>query len=90
MKNGNKTLSDYLDHLQSQGRCSFLRSEAMNDLGMDYMPFHQAAHKLIKKGKLCRVKGEFYVVISAEYVTQGTTPVEWFIGHFMGYLQQTY
>jgi predicted transcriptional regulator of viral defense system len=90
MKKGNIALSDYLDRLQAQGRCSFLRSEAMSELGMDYMPFHQAAHKLIKKGKLHRVKGEFYVLVPAEYATQGTPPVEWFIGALMSYLQQDY
>jgi predicted transcriptional regulator of viral defense system len=62
----------------------------MKELDMAYMSFHQAANRLIKKGKLQRLRGEFYVVVPPEYAVQGAPPTEWFIGSLMNYLEQDY
>jgi len=39
-------LTDYIDALQSQGRCWFTKPEAMKALGVATAPFHEATHRL--------------------------------------------
>lgn len=90
MKKEYNVLLNYLEKLLGQGRCSFLRSQAMSSLAIEYTPFRQAAHRLTQKGKLKRLRGEFYVVVPPEHTTQGAPPTEWFIGALMDYLGQDY
>jgi predicted transcriptional regulator of viral defense system len=90
MKGRKRRLQDYLLYLQSQGQFSFLREEAMAYLDIEYPAFTQSAHRLIKKGRLNRVKGEFYTIVPPEYQVQGSLPAHWFINALMGHLKQDY
>lgn len=90
MKEESLTLHQYLDHLQSMGRYSFLRNEAITNLSLSANAFKKAAYRLMQKGKLRRIRGDFYTIVPLEYQASGILPATWFIDFLMSYLQQPY
>lgn len=90
MKEKFTTLQQYLEYLQSRGKYSFMRNEVMASLGITGNAFKKAAHRLMLKGKLNRVRGDFYTVVPPEYHASGSLPASWFIDKFMEYLEQPY
>jgi predicted transcriptional regulator of viral defense system len=79
-----------VDSLQSQGLYSFTRQEALNALGVSEAALKQAATRLIKKNRIVRVLGGFYVIIPLEYLSTGMLPGEWFISDLMKYVEQPF
>jgi predicted transcriptional regulator of viral defense system len=90
MKAESMTLSYYLDHLQSEGQYWFVRQKAIETLDISSIAFNKAAYRLISKGKLIRIRGDFYALVPAEYRTTGSLPASWFIDALMEHLNQTY
>lgn len=90
MKNETKTLTHYLDLLQSKGRYSFTRDEALIALGNSPEAFKLAASRLIKKKRLMRPKQGFYVIVPTEYQNSGVLPPAWFIDNLMKFYQLPY
>ncbi len=84
------TLSDYLESLQSRGKYSFDRKEAMTRLQMTDNAFKKAAHRLMKKSRINRIRGDFYTIIPIEYKATGSLPASWFIHQFMQHVDQPY
>lgn len=68
-------LSNYIETLQSSGRYTFTRDEAINNLQITADAFKLAALRLIKKKHLARPKKGFYVIVPTEYQKIGVTPV---------------
>jgi predicted transcriptional regulator of viral defense system len=83
-------LSKFIEQLQSQGRCTFIKSEAMNVLGISKNAFKVAAWRLTKKKRLAHPKHNFYVIVPFEYKTLGCPPAAWFIDDLMKHLQLPY
>src|SRR4029079_17586204 len=52
--------------------------------------FKKAAHRLIQKGKMNRIRGDFYTLVPLEYQASGSLPATWFIDFFMKHLKQSY
>lgn len=77
------SLSDYLDDLQKRGQYTFSREEVSKMLSLSAVAFHHALNRLLKKGRIRRVRGDFYILIPLEYQTAGSLPVTWFIDAFM-------
>lgn len=90
MKEDISTLQHYLEYLQSRGRYSFLRSEAIAKLCLSDNAFKKATHRLIQKGKVNRIRGDFYTLVPLEYQASGALPASWFIDSFMKHLEQPY
>lgn len=90
MKKEFATLQQYLEYLQSRGRYCFLRRDAIAKLGLSDNAFKKAAHRLIQKVRLNRIRGDFYTLIPLEYHASGSLPAAWFIDAFMKYLKQPY
>ncbi len=90
MKEGFETLQQYLEHLQSRGRYCFLRSDAIATLSLSDNAFKKAAHRLIRKNKVVRIRSDFYTILPLEYQASGSLPASWFIDFFMKYLEQPY
>lgn len=84
------TLKRYLEYLQSRGKYIFLRSETIAKLNLTNNDFKKAAHRLVQKGKISRIRGDFYTLIPLEYQASGTLPATWFIDSFMKYLELPY
>ncbi|OGT53125.1 MAG: hypothetical protein A3F17_03915 [Gammaproteobacteria bacterium RIFCSPHIGHO2_12_FULL_41_15] len=90
MKKEFETLQQYLEHLQSRGRYCFLRSDIITRLSLSDNAFKKAAHRLIQKSKVIRIRGNFYTILPLEYQASGSLPASWFIDFFMRHLEQPY
>lgn len=90
MKTNPSSLKEYIDFLQSRGNYWLFRRGARKALNLSPDAFKVAAHRLIKKGRLQRVRGEFYIIVPLEYQAINTLPPTWFIDAFMAYLEQKY
>src|SRR3990167_1544425 len=90
MKEEKTTLEQYIDSLQSRGTYWFLRQSAMQLLKLSSDAFKMAAHRLIKKDRLRRIRGEFYTVVPLEYRATSSLPATWFIDALMQHLHQKY
>jgi predicted transcriptional regulator of viral defense system len=90
MKEEFETLQQYLEHLQSRGRYCFLRSDVIAKLCLSDNAFKKAAHRLMQKNKVIRIRGDFYTILPLEYRASGSLPASWFIDFFMKYLEQPY
>ncbi len=84
------TLANYIDSLQSNGRYTFTRLEAIAALQITPNAFKLAALRLAKKKRLVRLKNNFYAIVPTEYQEVGAPPVAWFIDHLMQFNQQPY
>lgn len=84
------TLPQYLEYLQSQGKYSFSRKEAIAVLNLSDNAFKKSAYYLMRKSKLIRIRGDFYTIVPPEYRVSGSLPVTWFIDDFMNSLGQDY
>jgi predicted transcriptional regulator of viral defense system len=90
MKDKKSTLQEYLETLQSRGEYWFLRKNIMQILGLGENAFTKAAYRLIKKNKLVRIRGEFYLIVPPEYRSTASLPASWFIDALMKHLNQSY
>lgn len=84
------SLGQYIDSLQAKGIYWFLRLDAMRFLNLSGDAFKMAAHRLIKKGRLQRIRGELYALVPLEYRSVGSLPATWFIDALMQHLHQQY
>jgi predicted transcriptional regulator of viral defense system len=84
------SLQNYLESLQSEGQYWFLRKKAIKTLNVTDNAFRKSAYRLMKKGKLNRLRGDFYTLVPPEYRTTGCLPATWFIEELMGHLNQHY
>lgn len=84
------SLSDYLDNLQTSGQYYFLRSNAIESLGLSASAFKQAVYRLSHKGRIIRIRRDFYTLVPLEYKETGCLPAPWFIDDLMKYLSAQY
>ena len=90
MKLKKQHLLNYIQTLQSNGRYTFTREEAITNLCLTPDAFKLAALRLIKKKQLARPKQGFYVIVPTEYQKIGVPPAAWYIDSLMRFNQQDY
>lgn len=90
MKEEFATLQQYLENLQSRGRYTFLRGETIAKLCFTHNAFKKAVYRLIQKGKVNRIRGDFYTIVPPEHQASGSLPAAWFIDFLMKHLEQPY
>ncbi len=90
MKEDIQTLSNYLDTLQREGQYFFSRKKVYEVLHLSPIAFHHALYRLNKKGRIQRVRGDFYNIIPLEHQNIGSVPATWFIDQFMNSLSTQY
>ncbi|GJM07617.1 MAG: hypothetical protein DHS20C10_13510 [marine bacterium B5-7] len=83
-------LSNYVDQLQRTGHYWFLRHVAKEALNVSDSSLSQALSRLVKRHRICRVRGDFFVIVPSEYQTAGCIPAEWFMPAFMQHINQAY
>jgi len=84
-----KTLIEFNEYLQSIGRYTFNKKEALNKLKISNNAFNLAAHKLSIKEKLISLRSGFYLIIPAEYL-HSVPPPTWYLDDLMSFLKQPY
>lgn len=83
------SLSVFVDGLQSIGRYTFSKQEALQSWKTSSKAFDLAANRLQKKGRLESPRSGFFIIIPTEYL--GTIPPPtWFVHDLMTFLKQPY
>ena len=77
------TLAKWVDRLQSRGKYTFLRADAVAQSGLSAEAVKKALQRLVKRGRVAKVKDYFFVIVPLEYVTAGAPPPSWFIDDLM-------
>lgn len=93
IKNSNlpaRTLAEYVDTLQGEGRYTFNRNEALQVLQMNGLALKRATARLSDKGRILALRRGFYVIVPIEYRAIGAPPPPWFIDELMRYLGRPY
>jgi predicted transcriptional regulator of viral defense system len=83
-------LPSWVDARQAQGLYFFTREDALKAIAFSEAAFKQAAARLVRKGRIVRVHGGFFVIVPLEYATTGIIPPEWFIADLMEYIGQPF
>jgi predicted transcriptional regulator of viral defense system len=78
-----KTLSEYTARLQSAGKVSFARAEAMSALQLNETAFQKSAKRLQDKQQLVSPRNGFYVIVPPQYLSWGAPPPTWYIDQLM-------
>lgn len=76
-------LSDFIDDLESKGRCWFLKKQALDIIGCTKVALQESIKRLIRKKRLALVRGDFLVIIPLTYKNKGIIPADWFIHPLM-------
>ncbi len=78
-----RRLDELVDRLQSQGRYTFIRVEAVAALGTTAESFKKAVQIMTRRRKLASPRRGFYVIVPAEYRVAGAPPASWYIDDLM-------
>jgi len=78
-----RRLDHLVDNLQSQGRYTFTRAEALATLGTSAEAFKKAVQLLTRRRRLASPRRGFYVIVPVEYRVAGAPPASWYIDDFM-------
>lgn len=84
------TVAAWIDHLQSSGRYTFTREEALAATGGTETAVAASLRRLRKAGRIVSPRRGFHVVVPLEYRTAGTPPAEWFVDDLMRHLRSPY
>lgn len=85
-----RKLVNLVDTLQSQGRYSFTREEALDYLGVGDAAMQAAARRLLAKRRLVVPRRGFFVIVPVEYRSAGAPPPDWFVDDLMAFVDQPY
>lgn len=84
------SLEKWVNHLQSRGRYSFLRGEALAEGGLSAEATKKALQRLTKRGRIAKAKDYFFVIVPLEYAISGGPPPSWYIHDLMHALGRPY
>lgn len=87
---GALTVENWVDALQTQGRYTFLRQEVVSGSGLSAEAVKKALQRLVRRGRVLKVKDYFYVIVPLEYLNAGGPPVAWFIHDLMSAMKLPY
>jgi len=90
MKSDILNLIDYIEKLQSRGKYTFVFKQAFDRVKKSEAAFNLALHRLVKKGRIKRVRSGFYIIVPLEYQAIGSLPASWFIDSFMKAMKAQY
>lgn len=77
------SLASYVTTLQSEGRITFTRNEAITALGITEAAFLKAAARLQKRDMLFNPRHGFYVAVPPQFLSWRAPPPPWYIDALM-------
>jgi predicted transcriptional regulator of viral defense system len=84
-----KSLESWVDAVQSRGKYTFLRQDALAS-GFSPESVKKALQRLARRGRIAKVKNYFYVIVPLEYAHAGSPPPAWFIDDLMRAMGRPY
>jgi predicted transcriptional regulator of viral defense system len=85
-----KSMTAFVEALQSRGRYTFTQAEAMNTDKRSDIALEAALRRLKQKGRIANPRRGFYVIVPVEYREAGCPPANWLIHDLMRFLGQPY
>ena len=85
-----RSFSHFTEDLQSRGRYTFCKQEAISALNISENAFHKSVGRLVLEKRLIRIVNEFYAIIPFEYKNSGGMPATHYIDSLMKFEQQPY
>jgi predicted transcriptional regulator of viral defense system len=83
MTRSRSSLAQHLVNLQSEGRITFTRDEAIAALGITEAAFLKAAARLQKRHMLLNPRQGFYVAVPPQFLSWNAPPPDWYIDSLM-------
>lgn len=83
-------LEKWVDSLQSRGKYSFLRRQALAESGLSPEAVKKALQRLVRRGRLVKLKNYFYAVVPLEYANSVGLPPSWYIDELMKAMKRPY
>ncbi len=87
---GQMTVDNWVDALQSRGKYTFLRGEAIKGTGLSAESVKKALQRLARRKRVVKVKNYFYAIVPLEYRHAGSAPPSWFIDDLMKAMGRIY
>lgn len=84
------SLQSWIDALQTRGRYTFLRDEAVRDSGLSAAAVRKALQRAVRSGRLVRPREYFFVIVPLEYRSAGAPPPSWFVHDLMAAMRLPY
>lgn len=84
------TLETWIDELQTRGRYTFVRADAVTDSGLSQEAVKKALQRLARRGRIVKLKDYFFVLVPLEYASAGAPPPSWFVHDLMIAMQLPY
>ena len=84
------SLSNFATSLQSEGRVTFTRAEAIAALGITEAAFLKAAARLQKRHMLFNPRHGFYVAVPPQFLSWEAPPPAWYIDALMRHEERPY
>ena len=84
------SLASYVTTLQSEGRITFTRNEAITALGITEAAFLKAAARLQKRDMLFNPRHGFYVAVPPQFLSWKAPPPPWYIDALMRHESRPY
>lgn len=84
------TLEKWIDDLQTHGRYTFIRADAVAGCGRSHEAVKKSLQRLVRRGRIVKVKDYFFIIVPLEYASTGAPPPSWFIHDLMASMQRPY
>lgn len=85
-----RQLSEFIDDAHANGRYTFAKAEAAEEIGCGPDALRMALLRLSRKGRIARVASGFYVIVPNEYRAMGILPPQLFVDDLMEHLGTDY
>jgi predicted transcriptional regulator of viral defense system len=85
-----RSIGELVDSLQSDGRYTFNRNDALAALGTNAVALKKAIARLASKKRVVVPRRGFYVIVPIEYRAFGAPPPSWFIDDLMHHVGRPY
>ena len=85
-----KTVAEWVNELQTRGRYTFLRQDAISGSGLSPEAVKKALQRLTRRNRVAKVKEYFYVIVPLEYLGAGAPPPSWFVADLMAAMKLPY
>jgi predicted transcriptional regulator of viral defense system len=83
-------IETYLSQVQSEGKYSFTFDELQKHFKIAPNAVKKGLQRLLVKGKIVRLRKEFYLIIPPEYSSKGMLPTLYYVSDLMKFLQRDY
>lgn len=87
---GARTVENWVDELQSRGQYTFVRSDVLENMALSQEAVKKALQRLVRRGRILKLKDYFYVIVPLEYLAASSPPVSWFVHDLMAAMETPY